>query len=950
MTLLFLSFYYTSLIVFPLFGLSILIFLFNLNYKKNKQKILNPEQLNSLQIFEQTILCISDCINISDLEDNIIFVNDAFCTTYGFSREEIIGKHVSILRSTLNSEEEIKSIYRDTMDSGFEGELYNRKKDGTDFLIHLKTSLIKDQNGIPFASAAIARDITEIKLSEKRNAENQRQLSTLMRNLPGIAYRCLNDNVWSMLFISDGCFTLTGYTATDFLSKEITLLEIMHNEDRGNVREAVNKSLQLGTSFTVSYRIYTASGELRWMWEQGRTVAENENGVAVIEGFITDITERVETLQALRQSEERYKTFIAQSTEGIYRMELTNPVSIHLPVERQIELLYEDCVISECNETMAKMYGFDKADDLIGKTTSELHGSTDNPTNRNAYRKLINSSYRIVGEETEEVDKDGNKKYYLNNATGIIENGYLVRIWGTQTDITEKIETEKKIRLLAHTTESITEIVAVTNLDNNFIYVNKSFIETYGYNEDDVIGKNISLIISRDNNENVIKEILHPNYKESLKKEVLSITSEGKVFPVSLITSPLKDKLGNPTGLVVISSDISEAKKIREELIEAKETAEEASKFKTSLLSNMSHELRTPMNGILGFAQILQEELEENMHADLADKIVRSGNRLMKTLNSILNLAELESSNIIENFKEVNIEEIIITAAKNHEINAYEKGLYFDVEIEKTKLSSFLNEYLLNQVVNHLIDNAIKYTNEGGITLRVSTEQDAKQNYIVLKVIDTGIGIPEESLDIIFHEFKQLSEGTARVYEGSGLGLTIVKKMVELMNGSISVKSRINFGSTFIVKFPRLYWAEVDEEITKKEIPVLPKNNFETGLPLVLIVEDNYINREVLEYYLNKKYVIDHASNGEKAIELCTEKEYYCILMDINLGVGIDGVEATNKIKQLKGKENTPIIAVTGYSSTKDKERFLSSGFDGYLVKPIEKKELYSLLEKITVQ
>lgn len=937
-----------DLIAFSVISLFLIVLLFKMNGKK-KDKTLLAEQLSSLQMFEHTVLCISDSINISDLEDNIIFVNDAFCNTYGYSREEIIGQHCSILHSQLNDYNLIKNIYRETMENGFDGELYNRRKDGTDILVHLKTSLIKDQNGIPFASAAIARDITNIKLIEKRNEENQRQLSTLMKNLPGIAYRCVNDNSWSMLFISEGCYSLTGYTATSFLSKEISLVKIIHPDDRPKVREVVNTAVRERTSFTVTYRIFTAYGETRWFWEQGRGVAEVENGTAVIEGFINDITERIETLQALRQSEERYKTFIAQSTEGIYRMELAEPISIFLPVDRQVQLLYDNCVVVECNETMAKMYGYDKSEDLVGKTILQLHGSSDNAANKNAFRQMVVSSYRIVGEETEEIDNNGNKKYFLNNATGIIENGYLVRIWGTQTDITEKIETERKVRLLAHTTESITEIVAVTDLNNNFIYVNKAFLDKYGYNEEEIIGKNISLIISPGNEDKVIQEILNHQFSGSLKREVYSITKEGKVFPVSLITSPLKDRMENPTGMVMISSDISESKKIREELIKTKEEAEEASKFKSNLLSNMSHELRTPMNGILGFAQILREELGDDMKGDLADKIVRSGNRLMKTLNSILNLAELESSTVIENFKEVNIEEIVTSAVKNNEVGAYEKGLYLDVEIEKKSLTSFLNEYLLNQIINHLIDNAIKYTNEGGINIKVSTEGGKKYNYIIINVTDTGIGIPEESLDVIFHEFKQLSEGTARVYEGSGLGLTIVKKMVELMNGFISVKSKVGSGSTFTVKFPLLYSTETDEENNKSEVEVSPVIAVEKGLPEVLIVEDNYINREVLEYYLSKKYVVDYAPTGEKAIEMCRKKDYHCILMDINLGVGIDGVETNIRIKEIEGKSRIPIVAVTGYSSTKDKERFLSAGFSGYLVKPIEKKELFVLLEKITV-
>ena len=384
----------------------------------------------------------------------------------------------------------------------------------------------------------------------------------------------------------------------------------------------------------------------------------------------------------------------------------------------------------------------------------------------------------------------------------------------------------------------------------------------------------------------------------------------------------------------------------KENLLKSKAEAEASDNFKTNLLLNMSHELRTPMNGILGFAEILCEELKDDK-LELAKRISSSGKRLMKTLNTILELSQLESGVKTVEFSITNISDEINTAIKEHEELATKKNLEF-VAIVRKDMSCYTEPFLFAKIVSNLIDNAVKFTKEGGIVVEAKIADINGKDCIEVKIKDSGIGIAPENREIIFNEFKQVSEGYGRSYEGVGLGLTLTIKMLNILGGTIDIESKLDVGSVFTVTIPckrklQPLPIENNDEIIEEKVVETPT----VDLPLVLLVEDNEMNIDLTTSFLKNICRIDAATDATSAINLANDNTYEAILLDINLSSDQDGIYVLNEIQKIDRFNGVPVIAVTGYTMFGDKERLLKAGCTHYLAKPFSKIEIINLIKEV---
>lgn len=390
--------------------------------------------------------------------------------------------------------------------------------------------------------------------------------------------------------------------------------------------------------------------------------------------------------------------------------------------------------------------------------------------------------------------------------------------------------------------------------------------------------------------------------------------------------------------LVNIANRVELERALRDE----RERAQNSDKLKSNLLKNISHEFRTPLNGIVGFSEILQQKSSDFETGNMAEMIYSSAMRLNHVLDSIMLLTQLETINKKKcaDFKIYSVSKILKELGDLYQTQFEDKGLTFYVEIEPN-LYAQVDDNLLNQAITHLLNNALKFTQKGGVQLLCSS----RNNKICIDIIDTGIGIPNESLKLIFSEFRQASEGYNRAYEGVGLGLTIAKKIIDLMQGDISVKSEILSGSTFSIKLPlrEIDLSQIQEQTTFQVEDIPTEDQYK---PKILIVEDNNINQKLVISILKNYYLTDLANNGELAVLLAEKKKYDAILMDIHLGEGIDGLTASRIIKKNSLNIATPIIAVTGYTMLGDKDRILSEGCNYYLAKPYQKKELLKIVKQ----
>lgn len=471
-----------------------------------------------------------------------------------------------------------------------------------------------------------------------------------------------------------------------------------------------------------------------------------------------------------------------------------------------------------------------------------------------------------------------------------------------------------------------------------------------GYSEEEL--KNMNYIdLTPEKWHDTEKKIIDNSITSGGKSEVYQkeyIRKDGTVFPIELRTYIIRDDDGNPSGMWGVIRDITQRKQTEEALIKAKEKAEEMNKLKSNFLANMSHELRTPMTGILGFSEILAEELRDENERQMAQVIHTGGKRLMNTLNLILNLSKLESESVTVNPEIVNLSELSATTLKMFEVLAKNKDLELIFEADEDVYSE-LDEQFTIQVLSNLVQNAITYTNSGFVKVHVGSEKVGMEEFAVLKVSDTGIGIRKENQQVIFEPFRQVSEGFSRTYEGTGLGLTITKKYVELMNGTISVSSELGEGTVFIVKFPRclnagetVYDSDV---ISKDEIPALNV----TDNKEILVVEDDENSARAVTLALEKIARVSVVESGEEALKLAANNRYNLVIMDIGLP-GISGIDTVREIKKMKGYRNTPIVAVTAYAMAGDRETFLSEGCTHYVSKPFSINEFRELISGILIQ
>ena len=435
---------------------------------------------------------------------------------------------------------------------------------------------------------------------------------------------------------------------------------------------------------------------------------------------------------------------------------------------------------------------------------------------------------------------------------------------------------------------------------------------------------------------------------EIWKSEYRFANGDGGYTWVSDCCSVLREPTGKPYRAIGSMNDISELHKMQDDLLASKILIEESEKLKSSLLDNINHELRTPMNGILGFSDLLLDNVEKPDAKIMVENILNSGRRLLNTLNSIMNVAQLASNKFPINLRLADLSVEIAECIEKHAKFAEEKKIIILKNIDDAIIAN-VDVPGLHNIIDHLLNNAIKFTLTGWIEISTSYLKSGNKSKPTITIKDTGIGISKEKQKIIFQDFRQASEGKDRSYQGNGLGLSIVLKLMELMQGEIKLVSEPGVGSTFTLIFPQVETSNNIINLTESDdIGALHSkvNEVTTEDFNVLIVEDDKINAELTSYYLEGIASVDVAYDGESAIEMAKQKVYSVILMDINLGIGMSGFEATKAIRHLHNYKETHIIAITGYTLYNEIELIKNSGFSEYLPKPFSRQELLTSIRR----
>jgi signal transduction histidine kinase/CheY-like chemotaxis protein len=404
---------------------------------------------------------------------------------------------------------------------------------------------------------------------------------------------------------------------------------------------------------------------------------------------------------------------------------------------------------------------------------------------------------------------------------------------------------------------------------------------------------------------------------------------------------PVKDIAGNIDKIILIHEDITKQKNIEQELIRAKEKAEESDRLKSAFLANMSHEIRTPMNGILGFINLLNQPNLSKEKIDTYSKVInKSGNRLLDTINDIIDFSKVESGEMDTTISKIYLNNELDELYSFHATEANSKGLSLLIEpsLLTKEVTVFTDGHKLHGILTNLIKNALKYTEKGSITFGYSL----KNNFIEFFVKDTGIGIPKNRLHAIFNRFEQVDIEDKRVFQGSGLGLAISKAYTEMLGGEIFVESEQGKGSIFKFTIP---FNKLKNKSIKKTVVTVDNSISKFGELNLLIVDDDVISSNLLEIMLEgifKKVIF--AKNGVEAIKLCKNNtKIDIVLMDIKMPE-MDGYNATSEIRKIT--KDLIIIAQTAYVLSGDKEKMLKVGCNDYISKPINKELLLEIINK----
>lgn len=511
----------------------------------------------------------------------------------------------------------------------------------------------------------------------------------------------------------------------------------------------------------------------------------------------------------------------------------------------------------------------------------------------------------------------------------------------------EKIEVEvKKLSLVA---SQSTNGVVITDVEGRLEWINEGFTKVSGWRLEEVKGLKpgefLQGELTDEDTVKVMRECLLQ--QKGFDVEILNYKKSGEPYWIQIICNPLKDNEGNITGYMAIESDISIRKKYEDQLITARNQAIEAQKAEENFLANMSHEIRTPLNAVIGMISLLYETNLNEEQLDYIKTLDHSSSFLLGLISNVLDIQKIQTGNIEIVKSTINIPAILDNILLTYENRVKEKGLKVSVEKTGDFPSKIISDKtILLQILNNLMSNAEKFTESGEIGIRASYIDWNQELALQLEIFDTGVGIAPEKKRFLFKKFKQIHAPELTNTRGTGLGLAITKELVEVLQGEITVKSKLGKGTVFTVKIPVEFPKESSSKILESSKLFTEQSMFQDIK--ILVVEDNLMNQKFIVRLLNKLNIdLDLAENGKEAIERINTEKYDAILMDIQLP-DTNGFEVTKVIKSTQNPNtNSKIIALTASALGQDILKAQAVGMDDFLSKPFRPKDLLAKLENI---
>jgi PAS domain S-box-containing protein len=830
---------------------------------------------------------------------------------------------------------------------------------------------------MPTHLSADARSMTE------NSGQGRDATSALIGGLPGMAFRRRNDAELGMEFVSDGCLSLTGYSAEELLHEgRLSFNDLILPRYMAEIRKSWKEGIEKRAQVQLEFEIMTADGQPKWVWEVGTPVPSGS--ALILEGLIIDITPRK---LAEKNSHLREK-------------------ALELAASTSLELLLEPDLEQSMARVLARL-GLDTDTDRVyvfrnhpaqdrGKVlTSQIYEWTrtgippqiGNPELQNlpmsditprwlaelsAGRSIRGLVSDFPAAERMVLEPQGIVSILV---VPILLHGRLWGFVGFDSVRTARPWTPTEEHVLNIVSASLGAAIARRQAQEELGNSNRTLTTILDSLPVDVYVSDLT-------NHRIL--FMNRHIKETFGRdctgELCHTTFNHEPAPCAHCTnSRLLDENGRPAGIVTwecfnpvkrkwyrnydqaipwtdgrlvrieIAMDVSDRKQAEKEILRAKDLAEAANCAKSEFLANMSHELRTPLNGIMGMLQLLQMTELTTIQEDYTDTAIQSCNRLVRLLTDILDLSRIEAGKLTIQSTPMDLSETLRQTSDLFLPIAREKGLELSFELDQAIPKNVLGDATrLQQILSNMVGNALKFTLEGSVTVEaclLPTLQSGKCR-VLFSVADTGIGIPDEKLGTLFKPFSQVTEGYTRSYQGAGLGLSICKRLVTFMDGNISVVSEHGAGTT-------MYFSATFGTAAPNTAATPDRESFFApaldGLKVLMAEDDHFSGILGIKLLGTFGASVRHVQNGRQALEALANEAFDLVLMDVQMPV-MDGVEATRRIRQGEaGNEtkNIPIIAMTSYAMDGDREKFLQAGMNAYVAKPVDIKDLLNAISEM---